>query len=190
MQDGAVAFIHATTMTPTKVELLTAWLPQQDWYRGRGIPQLTRVGGFRLDDPDGEVGIELQLVRDDAPGGPVVYHVPMTYRGHPLPASEAALIGTAEHGVLGPRWVYDAAYDPVALRQIAALLSGEVVPQHQNKSDTPDSTVHVSNPRPPGTDVRFRIVRIPEPGCITSGVLAEWKAADGATVRGGVITLM
>jgi hypothetical protein len=176
MQDGAVAFIHATTMTPTKVELLTAWLPQQDWYRGRGIPQLTRVGGFRLDDPDGGVGI--------------VYHVPMTYRGHPLPASEAALIGTAEHGVLGPRWVYDAAHDPVALRQIAALLSGEVVSQHQNKSDTPDPTVHVSNPQPPGTDVRFRIVRIPEPGRVTAGVVAEWKAADGATVRGGVITLM
>src|SRR4051794_31339757 len=65
-----------------------------------------------LDDPDGEVGVELQLVRDDAPGGPVVYHVPMTYRGHPLPASEAALIGTAEHGVLGPRWVYDAGARP------------------------------------------------------------------------------
>jgi len=184
-----VAFIHATTMAPTKLELLTAWLPRQDWYVGTGAPQLSRVGGFRLDDPAGEVGIELQLVRDDALERPVVYHVPMTYRGEPLPGAEAALIGTAEHGVLGRRWVYDAVHDPVALRQIAALLTRAVIAQHQNKSDTPDPTVHVVDPQPPGADVRFRVVRTPEPGPITSGVTAEWRAPDDTVVRGGVVVL-
>ena len=47
-----MAEIHRTTMTPSKLELLTAWLPHQAWYAGQGeAPRLTRVGGFRLDDP-------------------------------------------------------------------------------------------------------------------------------------------
>jgi hypothetical protein len=52
-----VAIIHNTTMVPTKLELLTAWLPRQPWYLGAGRPELARAGGFRLDDPAGEVGI-------------------------------------------------------------------------------------------------------------------------------------
>jgi hypothetical protein len=52
-----MAVIHDTTMTPGKLELLAAWLPAQPWYRDRGRePELARAGGFRLDDPVGEVG--------------------------------------------------------------------------------------------------------------------------------------
>lgn len=29
-----MAAIHRTTMTPTKLELLTGWLPKQSWYVG------------------------------------------------------------------------------------------------------------------------------------------------------------
>src|SRR3954447_26494255 len=56
-----MAVIHNTTMSPTKLELLARWLPEQAWYRGTA-DQLSRAGGFRLDDPGGEVGIELMVV--------------------------------------------------------------------------------------------------------------------------------
>lgn len=115
--------IQQTTMVPGKVELLTAWLPHQDWYAGDPAgPSLARVGGFRLDDPAGEVGIEFLVVCDDA-GQPVrAYLVPMTYRGSPLAGGDAALIGAAQHGVLGQRWIYDGTRDPVLLEQLAELI--------------------------------------------------------------------
>ena len=45
----------------------------------------------------------------------------MTYRSGPLDGADDALIGTSEHGVLGTRWIYDAAYDPVAVTAAARL---------------------------------------------------------------------
>jgi Maltokinase N-terminal cap domain len=63
-----LAQIHNTTMVPSKLELLSGWLPQQPWYVANGANALTRVGGFRLDDPDGEVGIEFIFVRNDGGG--------------------------------------------------------------------------------------------------------------------------
>jgi hypothetical protein len=133
-----VAVIHDTTLTPGKLELLAAWLPGRPWYRGGGTPVLAKAGGFRLDDPDGEVGIEILLVTD-ADG--TTYVVPMTYRGAPLDGADDALIGTGEHGVLGRRWFYDAERDPVAIALLLALARGEVEAQHQNVSDTVDPTV-------------------------------------------------
>ena len=58
-----MAQIHSTTMSPTKLELLAGWLPGQSWYAG-GEPLLERSGGFRLDDPAGEVGIEFLVTAD------------------------------------------------------------------------------------------------------------------------------
>ena len=49
-----MAVIHNKALQPGKLELLARWLPEQPWYCGTG--ELTRAGGFRLDDPDGEVG--------------------------------------------------------------------------------------------------------------------------------------
>jgi hypothetical protein len=117
-----MALLHQADLTPTKLELLAAWLPTRDWYPGPtgaavlpdSAPQasleLTRVAGYRFDDPAGEVGVETILVR--AGDGPVV-QVPLTYRGAPLPDAEAFLVGTTDHSVLGKRWVYDACGDPV-----------------------------------------------------------------------------
>jgi Maltokinase N-terminal cap domain len=53
---------------------------RQPWFRGRGVPSLTPIGYFRLEDPSGEVGIETHLVTD----GLALYQVPMTYRGAPM----------------------------------------------------------------------------------------------------------
>jgi hypothetical protein len=53
-----MAIIHRTTMSPEKLELLAAWLPAQPWSSGTGRePELAKAGGFRLDDPQGAVGI-------------------------------------------------------------------------------------------------------------------------------------
>ena len=41
-----MAIIHDTTMSPGKLELLTAWLPDQSWYLGGGRkPALAKAGG-------------------------------------------------------------------------------------------------------------------------------------------------
>ncbi|OPF78179.1 1,4-alpha-glucan branching protein [Streptomyces antioxidans] len=137
-----MSIIHKTTMRPTKLELLTPWLPEQPWYASAGgPPELSRVGGFRLDDPEGEVGIEFMVVRDDAGDRPAWYHVPMTYRAAPLDGAEQALIGTTEHGVLGKRWIYDGPHDPVLVAQLLALLQGRAEPQAQSTSHTPDPSV-------------------------------------------------
>ncbi|MFS0696111.1 maltokinase N-terminal cap-like domain-containing protein [Streptomyces nitrosporeus] len=141
-----MAVIHRTTMTPGKLELLAGWLPARPWYTGAGAPELARAGGFRLDDPQGEVGLEFMVVTDTSGELPVSYHVPVTYRGAPLDGAEQALVGTSEHGVLGRRWVYDGAHDPVLLAQVLALFQGRAEPQDQNLSDTPDRTVTASRP--------------------------------------------
>lgn len=177
-----MATIHNTTLTPGKLEVIAGWLPKQSWYvGGAGEPELLRAGGFRLDDPAGEVGIEFMVAVDTAGAEPVAYLVPMAYRGAPLEgAPEGALIGIAEHGVLGTRWFYDGAHDPVATARLRALLQGEAEPQHQTESDTPDPTVTVHGPVP-GDAVR--LCRVLRPG--TSGhLVAGWTWPDGTAVRG------
>ncbi|MEU5715254.1 1,4-alpha-glucan branching protein [Streptomyces sp. NPDC020403] len=139
-----MAVIHRTTMEPTKLQLLTPWLPTRPWYTGpAGGAELSPAGGFRLDDPEGEVGIELMVVTDTSGERPVPYLVPLTYRGAPLEGAGEALVGTTEHGVLGRRWVYDGAHDPVLAAQLLALFVGRAQPQAQSLTDTPDPTVAV-----------------------------------------------
>ncbi|MFF3733509.1 1,4-alpha-glucan branching protein [Streptomyces sp. NPDC002476] len=139
-----MALIHRTTLTPTKLELLTTWLPTQPWYRGKGEPELVKAGGFRLDDPEGEVGIEFMAVTDTSGAQPVNYQVPFSYRGAPIAGADEALIGTTEHGELGTRWVYDGTRDPVLVAQLFALVIGEAEPQMQSTSHTPDPSVTAS----------------------------------------------
>ena len=137
-----MAIIHKTTLTPGKLELLTDWLPGQPWYADRGrAPELARAGGFRLDDPQGEVGIEFMVVTDGSDDQAASYLTPMTYRASALAGADGALIGTTEHGVLGRRWIYDGIGDPVLVGQLVALIQGQAQPQMQSVSDTPDPTV-------------------------------------------------
>ena len=137
-----MAIIHEATMAPAKLELLTSWLPGRSWYPGDGVvPLLTKAGGFRLDDPEGKVGLEFMAVTDASGDEPVTYHVPLSYRGAPLPGADSALIGTAEHGVLGKRWIYDGTRDPVLVDQLFALLLGEAEPQAQSIGNTVDPSV-------------------------------------------------
>lgn len=137
-----MAVIHHTSLKPTKLELLASWLPSRPWYlRGAGEPELAKAGGFRLDDPQGEVGIEFMVVTDTSGAQPAAYLVPLTYRGSPLDSAEHALVGTMEHGVLGRRWAYDGCHDRVLVAQLLALIEGRVQAQDQNVSNAPDREV-------------------------------------------------
>jgi hypothetical protein len=180
-----VAIIHSTTLTPGKLELLAAWLPQQPWYRGTGAPRLAKAGGFRLDDPDGEVGIEIMLV-SDADG--VAYVAPMTYRGAPLEGADDALIGTSEHGVLGRRWIYDAERDPVGIAQLLALARGEVEPQHQDLSDTVDRTV-TRGWSGPADVAELGVVHVLGAPDAESGDVAGWVAVTVPVPAGRVLVV-
>lgn len=137
-----MAIIHRTTMIPGKLELLAAWLPAQPWYLDRGRePELAKAGGFRLDDPQGEVGIEFIVVTDGSGDPATTYLVPLTYRGSALAEADDGLVGTSQHGVLGPRWIYDGTRDPVLVAQLVALIQGGAEPQAQSVSSTPEPTV-------------------------------------------------
>lgn len=116
-----MATIHpGATLTPHFRDFLPAWVARQPWYRGTGVPSLSPVGWFRFEDPAGEVGVETHLVAD----GSVVYQLPLTYRGAPLPAAPAeALVATAQHSVLGTRWIYDGPADPVWVGELLRLVS-------------------------------------------------------------------
>lgn len=117
-----MAILHQAQITPTKIELLSAWLPTQEWFVGDADAEFTNIAAYRFDDPAGEVGVETVLVR--AGDGPTM-HVPLTYRGAPLPGDDASLICTMQHSALGARWVYDGTKDPVYLQTVAtAALNG------------------------------------------------------------------
>ncbi|WP_457030051.1 maltokinase N-terminal cap-like domain-containing protein [Kitasatospora sp. P5_F3] len=189
-----MAVVHNTSMKPGKLELLTAWLPQQSWYLGSGrAPELVRAGGFRLDDPEGEVGIEFLVVVDTAGPDPVAYLVPMSYRGAPNGTGPGSgLIGISEHGVLGTRWIYDGTADPVLMTELAALLGGRAVPQKQSESDAPDPTVTVY-PVTAGDAFSYEVLHVLRPleepaselpgEAGTGQVVAGWVRPDGTAAR-------
>lgn len=119
-----MALLHQAEITPTKLELLTAWVPSQPWFAGDTGIAFANVGAYRFDDPAGEVGIETVFLQTD---DGVVLQVPLTYRGAPLVGGEQWLITTMQHSVLGERWVYDGVGDPVYLAAVASVaLTGGV----------------------------------------------------------------
>lgn len=115
-----MAILHRAELTPGKAETLAGWVPRQPWFAGDPAAEPQVLGSPRLDDPDGEVGIETFLVRwGDGP----VLQVPLTYRAAPLGAIDP--VGVMEHSVLGRRWVYDGAADPVAVAALVAAIAQE-----------------------------------------------------------------
>ncbi|KOV81382.1 hypothetical protein [Nocardia sp. NRRL S-836] len=114
------------TLTPHFRDFLPAWVARQDWYAGQG--PLRPAGFFRFEDPAGEVGVETHLLQ----AGQAVYQVPLTYR--PAPLAGAALVATAEHSVLGPRWIYDATTDPVWRAAVLDLVATNGVSQPSGRA--------------------------------------------------------
>ena len=126
-----MATVHpGAALTPHFRDFLPPWVARQPWYPGSGTPSLSPVGYFRFEDPAGEVGIETHLVTD----GSSVYQIPMTYRDAPLRAAQrAALITTAQHSVLGTRWIYDGEADPVWLARLLSLIRANGVSDPSTK---------------------------------------------------------
>lgn len=138
---SGTATVHPqATLRPTKEELLAKWLPGQPWFDGNPA-ELEVVGKFRFQDPQGEVGLDNMLVR----AGEHVYYVPVTWRSAPLSA-RSRLIGELHHSVLGHRFCYDAATDPVFLAEIR-----RVIVEGDREADVVTST---GEPRPLGVSVR------------------------------------
>src|SRR5262245_11460715 len=111
-----MARFHLATITPTKAELLAAWIPGQPWSPVVG-DAIDVIGSYRFDDPDGRVAMNINLV--DAGG--TLLQVPLTYRDEPLAGAEQALITEMQHSVLGTRWVYDGLRDPRLVIMLAAV---------------------------------------------------------------------
>jgi hypothetical protein len=177
-----VAIIHRANIAPTKQELATAWLDRQSL---GGSGDVEMLGSYRFDDPEGHVGIEALLVRRAGE----VFHLPFTYRGAPLTGAEAHLITTMEHSVLGRRWVYEAAGDPVALACYDAALAGR---QEQASLEIWDGgvivgqrantvTLTVEGDGPAGGEVRLYRVPGDSAGQPTAGrcLVATWSAGSG-----------
>jgi hypothetical protein len=115
-----MALLHRATLSPTKAEIIAAWLPRQPWSPdGDGSVEL--VGAYRFDDPEGRVGLEVHLVRSNE----VLLQVPLVYRDEAVDGLDAHLVGTMHHSALGARWVYDGLSDPVFVAMLAgATLTG------------------------------------------------------------------
>jgi len=127
-----MALIHQATLTPTKIELLSAWLPSRRW--AHGTTEVSSLGAYRFDDPAGAVGIETFLL---AAGDRTVLHVPLTYRAEPVAGLEDHLVGTTAHSVLGTRWIYDGCADPVWAAALATtvLTGGSQVEEFVDQGD-------------------------------------------------------
>ncbi|MBM6405451.1 aminoglycoside phosphotransferase [Phycicoccus sp. CSK15P-2] len=181
-----MAEIHHATLDPTRIGLVEAWIGSQRWYAGRGRdPRLRLLAAWRLDDPSGEVGVETLLVADEGDPGrddTVVYQVPLTYRGAPLEGAESALVGTAEHSVLGRRWVYDAPHDPVYAAQLIELVQGRVRAASSHHSHEPEDAVS-GVPQPSWAEpVRVTASHVLRGEQSNTSVVLDAERADGTTV--------
>jgi hypothetical protein len=137
---AGVAEIHSqATLTPSKLELMRAWLPGQEWFSG-DASDLAVAGQFRFVDPAGAVGVQVMLVTS----GGVLYQVPLTYRAAPLEGGEDALIGTMEHSVLGTRWTYDAIADPVFANELLRTIVEADTGARVSPGASPTTPVHGS----------------------------------------------
>lgn len=175
-----MAKIHpGATLTPHFRDFLPEWVARQPWYLGEGVPSLAPVGYFRFEDPAGEVGVETHLVSD----GSALYQVPMTYRGAPINGgTEQALIATAEHSVLGTRWIYDGEKDPIWAGEVLRLIHAEGVSEPSGKRGVGEAQARGRRVTQDDlTDVRIELRRVlvtgdlpDEPGTIGL-MMGTWR---------------
>ena len=176
-----MALIHTDAhLTPTKLDLLAAWLPAQDW---AGAGEVRRVATFRLDDPAGEVGMETFLLQV----GDRLVHVPLTYRDAPLEGG--VLVGETEHSAIGHRWVYDAPSDAVYRAVVTATIrdggrEAAMVAADGTPLPAPADGARVRGSGGPiGSGAVLDVRRAPEPGGEGPGTLtATWAGQEEPVV--------
>ncbi|WP_019818962.1 maltokinase N-terminal cap-like domain-containing protein [Saccharomonospora saliphila] len=113
-----MAIVHRATISPTKQEIVTAWLDSQPWGAEGHVEML---GSYRFDDPAGEVGVESLVVHR----GGTSFQLPLTYRGAPMDDAGAVPLSTMEHSALGTRWIYLATSDSVGVDCYVRALLGQ-----------------------------------------------------------------
>jgi hypothetical protein len=183
-----MALLHTATLVPTKRELLTAWLATQAWWPGG---EYEHLGAYRLDDPAGEVGMEGFIL--GAADGTLV-HVPVTYRGSPLDGADEHLIGTSEHSVLGPRWVYDGAADPVLVATMTETIAGggreadqELETDGRREPRASSATVRGSGTGEPRAGAELVLVRrIGDEIDADETLTGRWREEGGPAVLAGL----
>ena len=136
-------------LPPSVLELLPLlhpWVARQRWYAGKGrVPLLRRIGGLLLDDPAGEVGIDVHLLLDESGQTPTLYQVPLTYRDSRLAGADHALVAIVEdgahgrHGRVSTRYIYDAPHDPVFATALLRLILDEGTASSEGSTDSEDS---------------------------------------------------
>lgn len=176
-----MAEIHAgASLRPTKIELVSGWIGGQRWYAAKGHrPQLRLLAAWRLDDPEGDVGVETLVVADEAGPEPIVYQVPLSYRGEPLGSADHALLGTMEHSALGRRWVYDATHDPVYAALLLELVQGRARAQSSTVSGAVEDAV-TGVPQPSwGPEVHVRTSRVLSGEQSNTSVILDCDVPDG-----------
>ncbi len=156
---GTADVYTQATLSPSKLDLLAGWLPQQSWFAG-DAGDLERVAFFRFVDPDGEVGLDSMLV---ASAG-AVYHVPVTWRSAELEGGE--LIGTLEHSELGTRYGYDAPTDPVYVAELVRVIregdTGSDITNVETGQPLPATAEVAGSGVTPGVDAQgqVRLIRV------------------------------
>jgi hypothetical protein len=140
-----MATLHSATLIPSKLEMLSAYLPIQSWFNGSSGSALSVLGAYRFDDPEGEVGIETHIL---ATSTGAVIQMPLTYRSGPVTGADPWLLGTMEHSVLGRRWIYNACTELVYARELARTML-EASPQARLMVETENGPVE----RPPSIEL-------------------------------------
>jgi len=140
-----MAIIHQASLTPSKLEILRDYLPQIPALDDYVDQNLEHIGAYRFDDPEGHVGVETHVL-SGANGA--VLQMPLTYRNEALVGAEPWLVGTMHHSVLGDRWVYHGAGDPVYVGELLRTImsGGSEVAEIVETQDGPvprDSSFHV-----------------------------------------------
>jgi maltokinase len=136
-------------LTPSILAVLPQWVAKQRWYAGKGrVPVLRDIGGLGLEDPAGQVEIDIHLLLDESGRTPTTYQVPLTCRTTPLAGADRALVATVDLGDQGPpgregtRYYYDAPHDPAFATALLALILNEStvgsVREKRNRPQGPD----------------------------------------------------
>jgi len=118
MSVAAVGFPLTREIRPALAE----WMGRQRWFQASAAePVLTRVGMWSLVDHRHQVGIETHLILDESATPPVLYQVPLTFRGASLLGGDRALIEkvTTDGKAV---YVYDAPHDPAFTRALLGLM--------------------------------------------------------------------
>lgn len=187
-----MADIYAAQLNPSKLEVVTDWVAAQKWASELDLAAnpLEQVTSYRFDDPAGEVGLEVHIVRS----GDRHLQVPLSYRGEPLKGADEHLVATMEHSVLGKRWVYAGMGDPVFRQRLddAIATAGTSAKQYRvdeagNRGEEITEVAHAfgTGPLPGAGDVEMLYqLNLDSPGEGSEGglLLGRWAGQENSVV--------